>query len=98
MPQPLIFNFKHPSVWEDRKDYIRWGATACMSGVRYVFRQCVIMIKDLYDINDPDFISDEGKKILKDMKEGRIKGTFYVNQIPEIADPTKLETKIHQYK
>ncbi len=49
-------------------------------------------------INDPDFISDEGKKILKDMKEGRIKGTFYVNQIPEIADPTKLETKIHQYK
>lgn len=32
------------------------------------------------------------------MKEGRIKGTFYVNQIPEIADPTKLETKIHQYK
>lgn len=63
-----------------------------------VFRQCVIMIKDLYDINDPDFISDEGKKILKDMKEGRIKGTFYVNQIPEIADPTKLETKIHQYK
>ena len=63
-----------------------------------VFRQCIIMIKDLYDINDPHLISDEGKKILNDMKEGRINGTFYVNQIPEIAAPTKLETEIHQYK
>lgn len=63
-----------------------------------VFRQCIIMIKDLYDINDPQHISDEGKKILHDMKEGRISGTFYVNDIAEIADPTTLETKIFQYK
>lgn len=63
-----------------------------------VFRQCIIMIKDLYDINDSQLISDEGKKIYNDMKNGLINGTFYVNYIPEIADPTKLETKILQYK
>lgn len=63
-----------------------------------VFRQCIIMIKDLYDINDSQLISDEGKKIYNDMKNGLVNGTFYVNYIPEIADPTKLETKILQYK
>ncbi len=62
-----------------------------------VFRQCIIMIKDLYDVNDPHFLSDDGKQILNDMKEGRLKGTFYVNYITEAADPTKLETRISQY-
>ena len=46
-----------------------------------VFRQCIIMIKDLYDINDSQLISDEGKKIYNDMKNGLINGTFYVNYI-----------------
>ncbi len=62
-----------------------------------VFRQCIIMIKDLYDVNDPHYLSDDGKQILENMKEGRLKGTFYVNYIEEAADPTQLETKISQY-
>jgi DNA sulfur modification protein DndD len=63
-----------------------------------VFSQSIIMIKDLYDIdNKENFLSEDGKKILKKYKDGVLKGTFYVNIIPEATDTTKLYTDIKQY-
>lgn len=63
-----------------------------------VFNQSIILIKDLYDINDKIYLSDEGRNILEKMKNGEMEGTFYVNFIEEESDPTKLETKILIYK
>lgn len=62
-----------------------------------VFRQCIIMIKDLYDVNSPELISEDGKKLLNRMKEGNPPGTFYVISIPELSDPVRMTTNIHTY-
>lgn len=63
-----------------------------------VFSQSIILIKELYDPNDPQFLNSFGKRILTEMKEGKIKGTFYVNVIEEQADTTNLVTKNKCYK
>lgn len=63
-----------------------------------VFDQSIILIKDLYDIDDEQCLSEDGHKILDLMRSGELKGTFYVNQIPEEADPTTLTTTIVRYK
>jgi DNA sulfur modification protein DndD len=63
-----------------------------------VFDQSIILIKDLYDIDDPECLSEDGHKILDSMRSGELKGTFYVNRIPEEADPTNLKTTIVRYK
>ncbi len=63
-----------------------------------VFRQCIIMIKDLYDINSPKLITEDGEKVLKKMENDELPGTFYVISIPEVSDPVKMTTKIHPYK
>lgn len=62
-----------------------------------VFRQCIIMIKDLYDVNSPELISEDGKKLLNRMKDGNPPGTFYVISIPELSDPVRMTTNIHAY-
>ena len=59
-----------------------------------VFRQCIIMIKDLYDINAPKLITPDGENILEKMKQDQLPGTFYVISIPEVADPVNMVTKI----
>lgn len=63
-----------------------------------VFTQSIIMIKDLYDVEDSSYLSDDGKKILERMKSGEIEGSFYVNYIPQEADTTGLITEIKCYK
>ena len=62
-----------------------------------VFKQCIIMIKDLYDINSPELISEDGKKLLKKMEEGHPSGTFYVIDIPNRSDPITMTTEIKPY-
>lgn len=63
-----------------------------------VFRQCIIMIKDLYDVNAPNLITEDGEKILNKIKSDELPGTFYVIRIPEISDPVNMTTEIHPYK
>jgi DNA sulfur modification protein DndD len=63
-----------------------------------VFNQSIIMIKDLYDIDAYELITEDGKQILTKMKTGEIPGTFYVNAVNEVADTTGLETEIKPYK
>lgn len=63
-----------------------------------VFNQSIIMIKDLYDIDAAELITEDGKQILAKMQTGGIAGTFYVNAINEVADTTGLETEIKPYK
>lgn len=63
-----------------------------------VFRQCIIMIKDLYDINSQNLITEDGEKILNKMKADELPGTFYVLSIPEVSDPVNMSTDIHPYK
>lgn len=58
-----------------------------------VFRQSIIMIKDLYDPQVDNFIRPEGMKIAKKMQSGELKGTFYVNYVEERADASNLVTK-----
>lgn len=58
-----------------------------------VFRQSIIMIKDLYDPQADNFIRPEGMKIAKKMQSGELKGTFYVNYVEERADASNLVTK-----
>ena len=58
-----------------------------------VFRQSIIMIKDLYDPQVEDFIRPEGMKIANKMQSGELKGTFYVNYVEERADASNLVTK-----
>lgn len=58
-----------------------------------VFTQSIILIKDLYDPNDDNFLNDKGKKILEKMKSGEMQGTFYVNIVNKKADATDLVTK-----
>ncbi len=57
-----------------------------------VFGQSIIMIKELYDPNSKDLLTPFGRRILEDMKSGKIPGTFYVNVIEERADTTGLVT------
>lgn len=63
-----------------------------------VFKQCIIMIKDLYDVNSPEKITEDGEEILERMKSGELAGTFYVLSIPEASDPVNMITEIHPYK
>ena len=58
-----------------------------------VFRQSIIMIKDLYDPQVENFIRPEGMKIASKMQSGKLKGTFYVNYVEERADASNLVTK-----
>lgn len=59
----------------------------------HVFRQCIIMIKDLCDPNDPELVNDHAKEIYKKMKAGSLKGTFYVNYAETKADASNLVTR-----
>jgi len=58
-----------------------------------VFRQSIIMIKDLCDPNDPELVTAHGKEIYKQMNAGKLKGTFYVNFAETKADAGNLVTK-----
>ena len=58
-----------------------------------VFTQSIILIKDLYDPNDDNFLNEKGEEILEKMKSGEIQGTFYVNIVNKKADATDLVTK-----
>lgn len=58
-----------------------------------VFRQSIIMIKDLSDSTQRDLITPAGKLISEKMKSGEIKGTFYVNYNEELADSSNMATK-----
>lgn len=63
-----------------------------------VFSQSIILIKELYDPNADDYLTSHGRKILQEMKNGNIPGTFYVNVIEEKADTTGLITSHKCYK
>ncbi len=58
-----------------------------------VFRQSIIMIKDLCDPSAQNLITDHGDAIVNQMKEGRLKGTFYVNYPETKADAGNMVTK-----
>lgn len=58
-----------------------------------VFRQSIIMIKDLCDPNDPELVNAHGKEIYKQMNAGTLRGTFYVNYAESKADAGNLVTK-----
>lgn len=58
-----------------------------------VFRQSIIMIKDLSDSTQRDLITPAGKLISEKMRSGEIKGTFYVNYNEELADSSNMATK-----
>ena len=62
-----------------------------------VFRQSIIMIKDLYDPNDAQFITSAGKQVVEKMKRGEMPGTFYVNWVKERADQSNLVTDKKDY-
>jgi DNA sulfur modification protein DndD len=62
-----------------------------------VFTQSIIMVKDLYDVNDPSNMNPLGHEIYNKMKNGEIPGTFYVNYIEERSDVTSLITKTKKY-
>ena len=57
-----------------------------------VFSQSIIMIKELYDPKANDYLTPFGRRILDDMKSGKIPGTFYVNVIKDKTDTTGLVT------
>lgn len=57
-----------------------------------VFSQSIILIKELYDPNGEEYLTAFGHRILKEMREEKIPGTFYVNIIKERADTTDLVT------
>ena len=63
-----------------------------------VFTQSIILVKELYDPSEQNFLNTLGNKILNEMKEGNIPGTFYVNVIENEADSTNLVTKNKCYK
>ena len=63
----------------------------------HVFTQSIIMIKDLYDPLRPNFISQDGEKILERMKNGEMKGMFYVNYTEERNDASDMVTKKYCY-
>ena len=57
-----------------------------------VFRQCIIMIKDLCDPNSPQLITPFGETIANKMKRGEMKGCFYVNYTEEKTDNSQMVT------
>lgn len=57
-----------------------------------IFRQSIIMIKDLYDVSAPNNITPYGEKIVDRMKKGEMRGTFYVNFIDDKSDNSNLVT------
>jgi len=63
-----------------------------------VFSQSIILIKELYDPNADDYLTSHGRKILQEMKNGNIPGTFYVNVVEQKADTTGLITSHKCYK
>lgn len=63
-----------------------------------VFTQSIIMIKELYDPKANDYLTAFGRKILEDMKSGKLPGTFYVNVIKDETDTTGLVTSHKCYK
>ena len=62
-----------------------------------VFTQSIIMVKDLYDVNDDSHMNPLGRDIYSKMKSGKIPGSFYVNYIEERSDVTSLVTKSKRY-
>ena len=58
-----------------------------------VFRQSIIMIKDLYDPDSKQLILPGGLEIAKRMQRNELDGTFYVNYVEEKADSSNLVTK-----
>ena len=58
-----------------------------------VFRQSIIMIKDLCDPADENLINEHGMAIVKQMNDGLLKGSFYVNYAETKADAGNLVTK-----
>lgn len=62
-----------------------------------VFRQCIIMIKDLCDPNAPQLINNFGLELSEKMKKGEIKGTFYVNYTAEKTDNSRMVTLKKRY-
>ncbi len=62
-----------------------------------VFRQSIIMIKDLYDAADDNLINEHGKAIVKQMNDGLLQGSFYVNYAETKADAGNLVTKKYCY-
>ena len=62
-----------------------------------VFRQSIIMIKDLCDPAAKNFINEHGNAIVEQMNNGKLKGTFYVNYTEEKADAGNLVTKKYCY-
>ena len=58
-----------------------------------VFRQSIIMIKDLYDPDSEQLILPGGLEIAKRMQRNELDGTFYVNFVEEKADSSNLVTK-----
>ena len=63
-----------------------------------VFSQSIIMIKELYNPKANDYLTPFGRRILEDMKSGKIPGTFYVNVIEDKADTTGIVTSHKCYK
>lgn len=63
-----------------------------------VFTQSIIMIKELYDPKANDYLTAFGRRILEDMKLGKLPGTFYVNIIKDKTDTTGLVTSHKCYK
>lgn len=63
-----------------------------------VFNQSIIMIKDLYDINDSELITEDGHKILDKMLSGQLEGTFYVNTVSGEQEKDNTITKYIRYK
>lgn len=63
-----------------------------------VFTQSIIMIKELYDPKANDYLTAFGRRILEDMKSGKLPGTFYVNVIKDKTDTTGLVTSHKCYK
>lgn len=63
-----------------------------------VFTQSIIMIKELYDPKANDYLTAFGRKILEDMKSGKLPGIFYVNVIKDKTDTTGLVTSHKCYK
>ena len=55
-----------------------------------VFNQSIIMIKELLDVDDENHLTDNGKEILNEMREGKIQGTFYVNILSDEGDGDKV--------
>ena len=56
------------------------------------------MIKDLYDINDSELITEDGHKILDKMLSGQLEGTFYVNTVSGEQEKDNTITKYIRYK